>query len=56
MEKHLYYQKLLTALKDTLYNTEAEKQLGAVVFDYEIRKNKVRSTCLIRKKPLPTWN
>ena len=32
------YQRLLTALKDTLYNADEQKRLGSVVFDYEIQK------------------
>ena len=32
------YQKLLTTLKDTLYNADEQQRLGSVVFDYEIQK------------------
>ena len=56
IKRAFIYQKLLTSLNDTLFDAEAQKQLGAVIFDYEIRKNKVRSTCLKRKKPLRILN
>ena len=31
---HLNLQEELNLIKDTLYNIEAEKKLGSVVFDY----------------------
>lgn len=48
----LVYQKLLTTLKDTLYNTETEKNLGAVVFDYEIQKKQSEINLLNKEKAL----
>jgi len=46
------YQKLLTTLKDTLYNADEQQRLGSVVFDYEIQKKESEIKLLTQDKKL----
>jgi len=46
------YQKLVSATKDTIFNIEAQKQLGAVIFDYEISKKQSQINLLNKEKAL----
>ena len=46
------YQKLLTSINDTLLNAEAQKQLGAVIFDYEISKKQSEINLLNKEKAI----
>ena len=51
-QKAFIYQKLLTSLNDTLFDAEAQKQLGAVIFDYEISKKQSEINLLNKEKAL----
>jgi class 3 adenylate cyclase/Tfp pilus assembly protein PilF len=51
-QKAFIYQKLLTSLNDTLFDADAQKQLGAVIFDYEISKKQSEINLLNKEKAL----
>jgi class 3 adenylate cyclase len=46
------YQRLLTTLKDTLYNADEQQRLGSVVFDYEIQKKESEIKLLTQENKL----
>ncbi len=46
------YQLLLTAIKDTLYNTEKDKKLALLQFNFEIQKKQTEIDLLTKDKTL----
>ena len=46
------YQNKLTNIKDTLYNTESDKKLAGLQFDFEIQKKQSEIDLLIKNKKL----
>jgi class 3 adenylate cyclase/tetratricopeptide (TPR) repeat protein len=46
------YQKLLTGIKDTLYNIETDKKMLGLQFDFEIQKKEGQITLLQKDKDL----
>ena len=46
------YQKLLTGIKDTLYNVETDKKMLGLQFDFEIEKKEGQITLLQKDKDL----
>jgi class 3 adenylate cyclase len=47
-----YYQKLLTEIKETLYNSDTEEKMKGVVFDYEIQKKQSEINLYKKEKAL----
>lgn len=50
------YQKLLTGIKDTLYNVETDKKMLGLQFDFEIQKKEGQITLLQKDKDLQELN
>lgn len=46
------YQSLLTSINDTLYNTEADKKLAGLQFDFEIQKKQSEINMLTKNRAL----
>lgn len=46
------YQKMLTGLKDSLYNVETDKRLSELQFDFEIQKKQAEINLLVKNRAL----
>lgn len=49
------YQGLLTAIKDTMYNTETDKKLSSLLFDFELQKKQNQIDLLTRDKAIQQY-